>query len=124
METVLVVIFTLLTGIVIIFQGCLAVGLPWGEASMGGKYPGVYPPKMRIVAIINMVILLVFIGVIWHYVGWLFSGSGHAIILWIMAVFFFANGIVNLLSPSKWEKIWAPVAFVQSVVCIAIVMLY
>ena len=27
-------------GIVILFQLCLAIGIPWGAASMGGKYPG------------------------------------------------------------------------------------
>ncbi|MEX2410675.1 MAG: hypothetical protein WD607_04765 [Candidatus Paceibacterota bacterium] len=29
----------------------------WGEASMGGRYPGKYPPKMRIVAVLNMLLL-------------------------------------------------------------------
>ena len=57
LETVSAIIFSVLTGIVIIFQGCLAAGVPWGEASMGGRYPGKYPPKMRVVAIINMIIL-------------------------------------------------------------------
>lgn len=56
-ESLAAVIFTVLTELVFIFQGCLALGLPWGKASMGGKYPGEYPPKMKIVAIINMVIL-------------------------------------------------------------------
>lgn len=56
-ETVSAIIFTILTVIIIIFQGCLAVGMPWGAASMGGKFPGKYPPKMRILAVINMIIL-------------------------------------------------------------------
>ena len=57
METISAIIFTVFTGIVILFQGCLAAGLPWGKASMGGKYPGTYPPKMRIVAVVNMLLL-------------------------------------------------------------------
>lgn len=40
-------IFTALTIIVVLFQACLAAGLPWGAASMGGKFPGKYPLKMR-----------------------------------------------------------------------------
>ena len=39
------------------FQGYLVAGVPWGETSMGGKYPGKYPPKLRIVAILNMIVL-------------------------------------------------------------------
>ena len=57
LETASAIIFTGLTGVVIIFQRCLASGIPWGEASMGGRYPGKYPPKMRIVAVINMLLL-------------------------------------------------------------------
>ena len=58
LETVAAITFAVLTSVVIIFQGCLAAGMPWGEASMGGKYPGKYPPKMRVVAIINMLVFL------------------------------------------------------------------
>lgn len=49
--------FTSCTALVIIFQGCLAAGAPWGAASMGGKFPGRYPPKMRIVVIVNRMVL-------------------------------------------------------------------
>jgi len=33
-------IFTVFTAIVILFQLGLAIGMPWGAASMGGKFPG------------------------------------------------------------------------------------
>ena len=49
----------ILTGVVMLFQFCLSIGLPWGAASMGGKYPGVYPKKMRVVAVVNMILLSV-----------------------------------------------------------------
>ncbi|MEK4110124.1 hypothetical protein ABIC86_002354 [Paenibacillus sp. DS2363] len=35
--------FTFLILIVILFQVALAVGVPWGEYAMGGKFPGKYP---------------------------------------------------------------------------------
>jgi hypothetical protein len=34
------IIFTVFTAIVILFQLGLAIGMPWGAASMGGKFPG------------------------------------------------------------------------------------
>lgn len=33
-------IFSALTVIVLLFQVGLAIGMPWGRASMGGKFPG------------------------------------------------------------------------------------
>lgn len=56
-ETTSALVFTALTVIVIIFQGCLVARATWGRASMGGKYPGKYLPKLRVVAVINMLIL-------------------------------------------------------------------
>jgi hypothetical protein len=50
------IIYSISIGIVVIFQFGFAIGLPWGAASMGGKYPGKYPPKMRIVALVNMLV--------------------------------------------------------------------
>lgn len=35
--------FTFLILIVILFQVALAVGVPWGEYAMGGKFPGKNP---------------------------------------------------------------------------------
>ncbi|MCG9874738.1 MAG: hypothetical protein MH321_08135 [Leptospiraceae bacterium] len=37
----IILLHTIFAGILILFQLCLAAGLPWGAASMGGKFPGV-----------------------------------------------------------------------------------
>lgn len=105
----------MLTGIVIIFQGCLAAGLPWGEASMGGKYPGKYPPKMRVFAIINMFILGFIAAIVLSKADLLFpqlkpiSNIG----IWIVVAFMVVGTILNTITPSKIERIWAPVALFQ-----------
>jgi hypothetical protein len=115
LETVVAIIFTILTGIVIIFQGCLAAGAPWGKASMGGKYPGKYPPKMRIVAVLNMLILAFIAAVVLSEANLMFhqlnviSGIG----IWVVVVFFAIGTIMNTITPSKIERIWAPVALIQ-----------
>lgn len=115
LETVAAIIFTILTGIVIIFQGCLAAGVPWGKASMGGKYPGKYPPKMRIVAVLNMLILAFIAAVVLSEANLMFhqlnviSGIG----IWVVVVFFAIGTIMNTITPSKIERIWAPVALIQ-----------
>ena len=98
-----------------IFQACLAAGAPWGEASMGGKYPGKYPPKMRVVAVVNM-LLLGFIGaVVMARADVMFANLKPIanIGIWIVVVFFAAGTIMNTITKSKIERIWAPVALLQ-----------
>ncbi|MCC5815832.1 MAG: hypothetical protein JJT78_13850 [Leptospira sp.] len=98
--------------IIIIFQICLAVGLPWGSASMGGKFPGVQPPSMRFVAVINA-LLLVSLGIITGVkTGFLFPKfhSLGEIGIWVVVAFFGLGTFMNSITPSKIERIWAPIA--------------
>jgi len=122
LTTVSAIILTVLTCILIIFQGCLAAGVPWGEASMGGKYPGKYPPKMRVVAIINMIVLGFIIAIV-------LSSSGLALPqleqisrvgIWFIVAFFGMATVLNTITPSKIERIWAPVALVQLITSIIV----
>jgi len=122
MVTVSAILFTILTGIVIIFQGCLAAGLPWGEASMGGKFPGKYPPKMRVVAVINIFLLAFFALVVLIraelLLPQLFQFSRIAI--WFIVVYSAIGTVLNTITPSKIERIWAPVAGLQLITSILI----
>ena len=113
--TVSTIIFTVLTGIVIIFQGCLAAGVPWGEASMGGRYPGKYPPKMRVVAVINMLILGFIASVVLSQANLMFPELNpiSSIGIWVIVAFFIIGTIMNIITPSKIERIWAPVTLIQ-----------
>ncbi|KAF0128850.1 MAG: hypothetical protein FD155_2861 [Bacteroidetes bacterium] len=122
LESVSAIIFTALTGIVIIFQGCLAAGVPWGKASMGGKYPGKYPKRMRVVAVLNMLILAFVAAVVLSEANLMFpqlnkiSGIG----IWVIVVFFVFGTIMNTITPSKIERIWAPVALIQLITSIIV----
>jgi hypothetical protein len=122
LETVSAILFTTLTGIVIIYQGCLAAGMPWGEASMGGRYPGKYPPKMRIVAIINIIILCLIAAIILSKADLLLPQIKpiSSIGSWIVVAFFGIGTVLNTITPSKIERIWAPVALVQLITSIIV----
>lgn len=118
------IIFTILIGIVIIFQACLAAGLPWGAASMGGKFPGKYPPEMRVVAVINILILL-FIAIIGlSRANLLFTPmmSFSKPAMWVVGAFFAIATVMNTITPSKIERIWAPVAGMQLITSIIIAL--
>ena len=57
---IFVFIFLVLAALIAIFQLILALGAPLGEYTMGGRFPGKLPVKMRVAALIQIVILMVF----------------------------------------------------------------
>jgi len=117
-------IFTVLTVVVILFQACLAAGLPWGKASMGGKFPGKYPPKMRLIAIINIIILAIIATIVLSRAGLLLTNmmAFSRIAIWFIVAFFLAGTIMNTITTSKIERIWAPVALLQLITSIIIAL--
>jgi len=117
-------LFTALTGIVVMFQACLAAGLPWGKASMGGKFPGKYPPKMRLVAIVNILILGFISLIVLSRAGLILPEirSFSKVAIWIIAVFFLAGTVMNTITPSKIERIWAPVALLQLITSVIVAL--
>lgn len=121
-ETLSAIISSALTGIVIIFQACLAAGAPWGHASMGGRYPGKYPPKMRAIAILNMIILAFMAAVVLSEAKLMFPqlNAISGVAIWIVVVFFVFGTIMNSITPSKIERIWAPVALMQLITSLVI----
>jgi hypothetical protein len=118
------IIFVVLTGIVILFQVCLALGVPWGSASMGGKFPGKYPPEIKVVALINALILGLITMIVLSRSGMIFTGlmPFSQIAVWVVVVFFTLGTVMNTITPSKIERIWAPVALTQMVTSIIIAL--
>jgi hypothetical protein len=95
------------------FQAALAAGMPWGHLAMGGKYPGRFPPALRVAAVVQLALLaalacivLVRAGVIlpaWH--------EHSTRLVWIAVAVSALSTLANLATPSRWERIlWAPVA--------------
>ena len=120
--TIALAIFLSLCTIVALFQLALALGAPWGEYTMGGRFPGKLPLKMRIAALIQIIILLVLAFIVLIRSGWAW-GQFYSIGktgIWFVAAFFVLGSVVNLLTPSKGERaIWGPVnilLFITSII--------
>lgn len=120
-----VLLFSSLNSLVVLFQLALAAGMPWGVASMGGKYPGKYPPAMRRVALLNAFLLL-FINLLVfefaNFTSYLPEAWGDNGI-WVVLVFMALGTFMNSITPSKIERIWAPVAFIQFLCCLYLLWL-
>lgn len=105
-------IFLLIILVVILFQVALVCGAPWGEYTMGGKFSGKLPLKIRVVVLFQIFILILFAFIVlaktklaleqYHSFG--------RIGIWFVVGFFILGSILNLATPSKKERnLWGPV---------------
>jgi hypothetical protein len=113
--TVLAYIFCFFTAVIVILQLALALGAPWGEMAMGGKFPGRFPPKMRVAAIIQLVLLLLVALIVLVRAelvfGEYFEISRSAV--WFVVALFVVSSILNIITPSKKERMMgAPIAII------------
>ncbi|OMF67956.1 hypothetical protein MKY66_07975 [Paenibacillus sp. FSL R5-0766] len=117
------IVFTVLILIVILFQVALAVGVPWGEYAMGGKFPGKYPVSMRFACIVQIAILAFMGIVVLSKSGLLLPGwsSFSDIAIWFIVGYLVLGTILNLITRSVWERrIWAPVTLLMLITGIII----
>lgn len=109
-------VFSVLVGIVALFQLALAAGAPWGHLAMGGRHSGRLPPELRIAAVIQGAILGLLALVVLGRAGFdvpLVAGW-PAWTCWIPVGVSALSLLMNLATPSKPERrLWAPVAAVM-----------
>lgn len=116
-------IFGFLSTVVMLFQLSLALGAPWGELAMGGKFPGRFSPKLRVSAIVQMLLLafaaLVVLTRAELVLENFFELSKSAI--WFVVALCVVSAILNTITPSKKERmLWSPVTIIL-VVCAVVV---
>ena len=104
--------------IVIILSVLLICGVPLGELTMGGQYK-VFPKKLRIILVIQLLIQIFFIVIILQMGGLIplwFSDKVTKTICIVMAVFLSLNTVMNFISKSKKEKyIMTPLSLVSAI---------
>ena len=119
MEEIMVAIIGAITFSVVIKLSVLIIcGLPLGELTMGGQYK-VFPKKLRLVLVTQLILQIFFVIVILQMGGFLpfwFSEKATKIICTVMAIYLSLNTVMNFVSKSKKEKcIMAPLSFVAAV---------
>lgn len=104
--------------IVIVLSILIICGLPLGELTMGGQYK-VFPPKLRIVLVAQLVLQMFFVVIILQMGGFIplwFSGNVTRIICIVMAAYLSLNTVMNFISKSKKERyIMTPLSFVSAI---------
>jgi len=99
-----------------LFQIGLAAGMPWGAYAMGGAYPGVYPPEMRLAALAQVLIYLLIAAIVAARAGFAFARFQPLArtLMWPIVGLFVIALVLNLIPPSAGERaLWAPFAVVM-----------
>jgi hypothetical protein len=113
-------LYALLALVVILFQLALALGAPWGHLAMGGRYPGRFPPRMRIAALVQACLLLLFAVAVLGRAG-VVSPPPPPVLVRIVVAVSTLSAVLNLITPSIPERrIWGPVALAMLVCAIRV----
>lgn len=123
--TIPVAIFCGLTAIVIVFQLALALGAPWGKYTVGGRFPDKLPPRMRLAALAQILVLLLFAAIVLARSGLALSAiyGFSRVAIWFVAGFFVLGSLANLTTPARGERlIWGPVNVVMLLATILIAL--
>lgn len=118
MTTIAAIVFGLAIVGIVGFQIALALGAPWGAWAMGGAFPGRYPPRMRVAAIVQAVVLALVGVVVLAHAGLLLPGIADALpwLVWVAVVLSGVSLVLNAITPSAGERrLWVPVAVVMLV---------
>ena len=104
--------------IVIILSILIICRLPLGELTMGGQYK-VFPPKLRIVLVIQLILQVFFVLIILQmgeFIPLWFSYNVTKIVGIVMAIYLSLNTVMDLISKSKKERyIMTPLSFVTAI---------
>ena len=107
------ILFVALAVMVAAFQLALVVGAPWGELTLGGRWKGVLPGRMRVVALLSAMLMLAFAAVVAARAGLAFASAASLSrpLAWAVVGACALSGVANAASPSRRERaIWLPVA--------------
>ena len=101
--------------VVIILSVLLICGLPLGELTMGGRYK-VFPKKLRIVLVLQLVLQMFFVIIILQMGGIVPLWNITKIICVIMAAYLSLNTVMNCISKSKKEKVvMTPLSLISAI---------
>ena len=113
MTTAAAILFALVALGVVVFQLALALGAPWGEYAMGGRYPGTLPRAMRISAVGQAALVAALAVYVLSAAGLVLPSMAGALpwLIWAVVVFSGLSLVLNAITPSAGERrIWVPVA--------------
>ncbi len=123
MEATGLILAAMLAGIAV-FQLLLALGRPYGKFAWGGQYPDVLPMGYRIASGVSIVVYGFLISVVLSATGVIniYSDSFENTGMWVVVALSGISVLMNAVSRSKPERLWAPYAAVMLALILIIVL--
>lgn len=118
------IVAAVVMALIMCFQLLLAIGMPFAEASWGGRYKGVLPAKMRWASLASAVIIGTSAWVVLARAGLVAPGPEPTtirIVTWVWVGFMALNTLGNLASKSRIERAVMTPATVTICVCLVVV---
>ncbi|MBV7409442.1 hypothetical protein [Maritimibacter sp. DP1N21-5] len=107
------ILYGVLALIAAAFQLAVALGMPWGQLTMGGRWPGRLPGVMRALAVVQAGLLVLLARIVAGASG-LFVPLGPSWLIWIAVAFTGLSTLANGATPSRPERrLWGPVTTIM-----------
>jgi len=111
-------------GAIALFQVALALGAPLGRAAWGGGHAGTLPTGLRIASAITIAIWALAMVLVLERAGFSVVSLPAGVVrwgTWVLVGLLVAGAVMNLASPSAWERfLWGPVSLVLAVLTLAV----
>lgn len=113
-----VFVFAGLAALVALFQVALALGAPWGHLAMGGRWPGRFPPALRLGALVQAGLMAAMARIV-AGAGGVLPPVGPDWLIWVVVAVTGLSALMNNLTPSRGERrLWGPVALIMALTAI------
>ena len=112
--------FAILAAFPILGQMALVIGAPWGSITLGGLWPGVLPPRLRLAALAQAAILTALALIALDHGGYLDIGLPPYAI-WVTAAVTCISAVLNNITPSRIERrLWGPVTILMALAALTL----
>jgi len=112
--------FAILAAFPILGQMALVIGAPWGSITLGGRWPGVLPPRLRLAALAQAAILTALALIALDHGGYLDIGLPPYAI-WVTAAVTCISAVLNNITPSRIERrLWGPVTILMALAALTL----
>lgn len=114
--------FAILAAFPILGQLALVFGAAWGSITLGGRWPGVLPPRMRLAALAQATVLIALSVIALDHGGILHIGLPPAAI-WVTVAVTCISAVLNNITPSRIERrLWGPVTILMALAALALAL--
>jgi len=117
-RTAAAIAFSALAAIVVLFQLALVLGAPWGHLTLGGRFAGRLPGRMRGFAAFSALLVGLFAVIVLSRAGLVLPGFERAahVGIWFVVGYSALGILMNAMSTSRGERIlWIPVTVLMLV---------